>query len=197
MCGPTTTQSNQSATPLASLYPNGLDSLPALEKPNSNFHSLVCSSALILGFPSLAQTRSRTSTHHELKTQEQQHHPRVSVDMDDDHPERQAPEEEGRQAFPIIEFLQDKHRQLQELVPGPGAGFGVGCGAGLGLGLVGGLGFDGSPWSHLKLVFGVGMGCGVGVGFGYGQGFGHGASLESLSRDSKRSSKSERRIINL
>ncbi|XP_056175950.1 uncharacterized protein LOC130140482 [Syzygium oleosum] len=103
----------------------------------------------------------------------------------------------GDKRSPITEFLQDKHQQLQELVPGPGAGFGVGCGAGLGLGMVGGLGFDGSPWSHLKLVFGVGMGCGVGVGFGYGRGFGYGASLESLSRDSKRSSKSERRIINL
>ncbi|XP_030536769.1 keratin, type II cytoskeletal 5 [Rhodamnia argentea] len=103
----------------------------------------------------------------------------------------------GDKRFPVAEFLQDKHQQLQELVSGPGAGFGVGCGAGLGLGLVGGLGFDGSPWSHLKLVFGVGVGCGVGAGFGYGQGFGYGASLDSLSRDSKRSSKSERRIINL
>ncbi|KAL3719461.1 hypothetical protein ACJRO7_004426 [Eucalyptus globulus] len=103
----------------------------------------------------------------------------------------------GDRRFPVAEFLQDKHRQLQELVPGPGAGFGVGCGAGLGLGLVGGLGFDGSPWSHLRLVFGVGAGCGVGVGFGYGRGFGYGASLDSLARDPKRSSKSERRMINL
>lgn len=36
----------------------------------------------------------------------------------------------------------------------------------------GGAGLGASPWSVLRVVFGVGAGCGVGVGYGYGYGLG-------------------------
>lgn len=85
----------------------------------------------------------------------------------------------GKQ-FPVTEFLQDCYRKMEETVLGPGVGTGIGCGVGAGFGLVGGIGYGGWPWNHLKLVFGVGMGCGIGIGFGYGRGLGYGRSWDSL-----------------
>eukprot|EP00850_Spirogloea_muscicola_P015419 SM000117S25539 [mRNA] locus=s117:434777:435007:- [translate_table: standard] len=63
------------------------------------------------------------------------------------------------------------------------------CGAGginvvAGLALTGGAGFHTTPWSSLRLVFGVGAGCGLGVGFGYG--FGLGARLDRRVRQPRR-----------
>ncbi|PHU27168.1 hypothetical protein BC332_05500 [Capsicum chinense] len=80
----------------------------------------------------------------------------------------------------VTEFIQDNTRKLEESTLGPGGGFGIGCGIGVGVGAVGGLGFGGSEWNHVKLVFGVGMGCGVGIGFGYGQGIGVGFSWDEF-----------------
>ncbi|KAK4788407.1 hypothetical protein SAY86_019726 [Trapa natans] len=87
----------------------------------------------------------------------------------------------GEKHFPVVDYLREKHRQLEELVVGPGAGAGVGCGVGIGLGIAGGIGVGGWPWNQLKLVFGVGIGCGIGVGVGYGIGIGYGLSMESLT----------------
>nr|GEU85356.1 RNA-directed DNA polymerase, eukaryota [Tanacetum cinerariifolium] len=43
----------------------------------------------------------------------------------------------------------------------------VGCGVGVDFGLVGGMGFGGPGWNHLRIAFGFGIGCGVRVGFKY------------------------------
>ncbi|GFY86763.1 hypothetical protein Acr_05g0004020 [Actinidia rufa] len=96
----------------------------------------------------------------------------------------------------VPEFLQENSRKREEEVLGPGGGGGVGCGVGVGVGLVGGVGYGGSPWNHLKMVFGFGMGCGVGLGIGYGQGFGLGFSLDALkSHLSKQNSDNSRQIV--
>lgn len=107
---------------------------------------------------------------------------------------RRNEEENG---FPFsTRFLQDNHRKLSELIAGPGGGVGIGCGIGCGFGLVGGVGYGGSPWNHLRVVFGVGLGCGVGVGFGYGQGIGMGIPMESLHSHLKsKTSDSNRRTV--
>ena len=36
----------------------------------------------------------------------------------------------------------------------------------------GGAGVGATPWSALRVVFGVGAGCGIGIGYGYGYGIG-------------------------
>lgn len=100
----------------------------------------------------------------------------------------------GEKHFPIVDYLREKHQQLEELVAGPGAGAGVGCGAGIGLGVAGGLGVGGWPWDQLKLVFGVGIGCGLGIGVGYGIGIGYGLSMESMT---KQKPDAGRRILTL
>ncbi|XP_027188587.1 uncharacterized protein [Cicer arietinum] len=78
-----------------------------------------------------------------------------------------------QQQFSVTKFLGNKPNKPQASVLGPGFGAGFGCGAGIGLGLVGGLGYGGSPFNHLNLVFGLGMGCGLGFGYGFGQGIGY------------------------
>ncbi|KAF5778730.1 hypothetical protein HanRHA438_Chr12g0562191 [Helianthus annuus] len=80
-------------------------------------------------------------------------------------------------SYSVTDFLREKR---EDSVLGPGAGAGVGCGVGVGFGLVGGMGFGGSMWNHVRVAFGFGVGCGVGVGFGYGQGFGYGSRWETL-----------------
>ncbi|GMH27221.1 hypothetical protein Nepgr_029064 [Nepenthes gracilis] len=82
--------------------------------------------------------------------------------------------------FPAAQVFHTNRRRSAKTDLEPGGGIGVGCGVGLGLGLVGGIGYSGWPWNHLRPVFGVGMGCGIGFGFGYGMGFGYGFTLESL-----------------
>ncbi|XP_059639790.1 uncharacterized protein LOC132282192 [Cornus florida] len=100
--------------------------------------------------------------------------------------------------FSVTGFLQDSGRKIQETMLGPGGGVGIGCGVGVGFGLVGGVGYDGLSWNHVKMVFGIGMGCGVGVGFGYGQGFGYGFDSDSLdSYLSKPNSDSYKPIIQI
>ncbi|XWS36912.1 hypothetical protein CRYUN_Cryun20dG0125900 [Craigia yunnanensis] len=98
--------------------------------------------------------------------------------------------------FPVLEFLRESRRKVEDNVLGPGVGAGIGCGIGFGFGLVGGVGYGGWPWNHLKLAFGVGAGCGVGFGFGFGQGIGYGFSLESLESNlSEDSSDSNRKFL--
>ncbi|CAI8613410.1 unnamed protein product [Vicia faba] len=90
--------------------------------------------------------------------------------------------------FSMNKFLGNKSDKAQTSVLGPGFGAGFGCGAGIGLGLTGGLGYGGSLFNHLNLVFGFGMGCGLGVGYGFGQGIGY--SFDYQTRKSAKSKKS-------
>ncbi|KAI3665560.1 hypothetical protein L6452_44187 [Arctium lappa] len=103
---------------------------------------------------------------------------------------------DAEKTYSIADFLHENAPKLEDSILGPGAGAGVGCGAGIGIGLIGGVGFGGSDWNHVRMVFGFGIGCGVGLGFGYGQGFGFGSSWGNLkSRIVKPRSDSNKRLL--
>ncbi|KAK1439083.1 hypothetical protein QVD17_04898 [Tagetes erecta] len=103
---------------------------------------------------------------------------------------------EKEKGYSVADFIHENAPKVEDTVLGPGGGAGVGCGVGVGLGLVGGVGFGGSMWNHVRVAFGFGIGCGVGVGFGYGQGFGYGATWENLkARIVKPHSGSKKRIL--